>query len=355
MASRMTSYGGGCLCQVFYMLATFFVIKQISLDRSHVGLDGLLSNMAGAIVCITIGALLNEFERKTGERSRTERARELYESSIEAAKKGQKVDAHLYLRPFELTDKLHIDQAKVLAPIFPSFFESSQREYEQLLAESLEQIAPLIALGKPGEHEGAGRIMSSESEWHDAVAILSRACRTIFVLPSHHAGTIWEITFLRDSGLLSKTVFLMPSSSFAKAFDLKGHWEQASIAISSRCGLKLPPYDPAGVWFRLREDGSLAARVKDDVIGLAATKEDREPAKPDQVGRQLDTVLGRTFDEPPPLPPPIKGTPRFSFYSLLGMVFVLICALSLMPPPMVILLGGSFVTILGIWAVRNLR
>jgi hypothetical protein len=339
--ARRTSYGGGCLSQFFFLLAAYSVFQE-TLGNGN---SGFVVTMTGTTVLLAIGLALKALESRIGERERTRQAKELYDSSIASAKTDRSVDAYLYLRPFAMTDKLHVAQSKIPLPILPSYFDvESEREYEQLLAEALEQIAPLIALGQPGEHEGAGRIALGESEWREAIKLLSRSCRAIFVLPSFHEGTVWEISYLRDSNLLKKTVFLMPGADFAKSFDLADHWNKSSEAIAERCGFWLPPYEEDGAWFRLAENGEVVAKVTDKVTASASRDMlQHEPAKPDNVIAQLGAILEpelamrQTLVPPPMISTEVlisdardpRGSLRLNYLALIGLMCAASLALSL--------------------------
>lgn len=84
-------------------------------------------------------------------------------------------------------------------------------DFETTLAEALEHIAPLIALGESGEQIGAGRIRTGEDDWRDAFTFLASHAHMIFLMPSLRAGTQWELnSVLTTADLLRRCVFVLP-------------------------------------------------------------------------------------------------------------------------------------------------
>jgi hypothetical protein len=49
--------------------------------------------------------------------------------------------------------------------------------------------APLVALGKPGEAIGAGRIFTDDATWQADIATLMRRAKGILIVPSDRDGT----------------------------------------------------------------------------------------------------------------------------------------------------------------------
>ncbi len=80
---------------------------------------------------------------------------------------------------------------------------------EGILRWSSRKLGVLIAVGRPGEAFGAGRVETEEVSWRDTVAGLMERATVIFVVPVDRPGTIWEIEQVVGKGYLSKTVFLI--------------------------------------------------------------------------------------------------------------------------------------------------
>jgi hypothetical protein len=85
-------------------------------------------------------------------------------------------------------------------------------DLETLLADRLERLgAPLVALGRPGEQVGAGRVVSTGESWRRDVQQLADGARALLVLPATSVGTTWEIDYiLGRPDLLRKSCFLIP-------------------------------------------------------------------------------------------------------------------------------------------------
>lgn len=168
----------------------------------------------------------------------------------------------LYLRPFSSTGAIKVgNPEKDHTPAFflPFNWHVSWRlELEQVFSDALASKGPLIALGSPGEHFGAGRLPVEEQVWQETVKNLARNAQGILVLPSHHPGTRWEIAWLRENNLLEKTVFIMPPAESKKRRARQwDHW-LASASTLQKVGVFLPEYAPTGLLFAVRNDGLVA-------------------------------------------------------------------------------------------------
>jgi hypothetical protein len=97
--------------------------------------------------------------------------------------------------------------------------------------------SPLVALG-PSRNLGGGKLQLPDEEWRTAASLLIRHARRIILIPSYHAGTLWEIEHILAVGALAKTVWVMPP--FLRRHDEE---EWGELARSLRAlGLELPPY-----------------------------------------------------------------------------------------------------------------
>lgn len=150
----------------------------------------------------------------------------------------------LYLRPFESTGKMTMKNPAAGHRVPSSTFTATHHELEQQLAIAFRKEAPLIALGQPGEYEGAARIPSTDEDWMDLVKLLMPAAMRLLVVPSHHKGTRDEVELIIANRFLNKTIFVMPPESDA------AEWAKTAEALKV-LGVMLPPYDKAGAVFRL--------------------------------------------------------------------------------------------------------
>lgn len=124
----------------------------------------------------------------------------------------------LYLRPFRSTGSISVSvldstgymktpRGKPLPPTHDQRFH----DLETLLAMALDGYTPLVALGRPGEQVGAGRILTTDENWRQVFSHLANKATLILLLPSPQPGTTWELRIvLNDFILLSKTLFIIP-------------------------------------------------------------------------------------------------------------------------------------------------
>jgi hypothetical protein len=127
----------------------------------------------------------------------------------------------LFLRPFSSTANVRIFLKRVVTTrALPGIGvkpppTTTWGDLETIIAEAIESIARLVALGKPGEHVGAGRIAVDDSAWKDEFRQLTENAQGILIIPSMHEGTKWELTqLLAETRLLEKTIFVMPPSTY---------------------------------------------------------------------------------------------------------------------------------------------
>lgn len=117
---------------------------------------------------------------------------------------------------------------------------------------------PIVALGKPGEVQGVGRILVDENAWRISVSELMRRASLIICIPSSHPGTIWELDEIINNKYLTKVVFLMPPdpSDPEKWFSLKwkkmlDDWNIAAAHMKGQ-GMVVPDYRKQGLLFAVK-------------------------------------------------------------------------------------------------------
>lgn len=129
----------------------------------------------------------------------------------------------LYLRPFSSTNRLPFE-IEDYAPCNPLvqfiwhyFIEIAEavaivrlEDMETFLAKAWDQTTPLIAIGRPGEHFGAGRTSVSDALWQERVRQLANRASLIMMVPGETEGTQWEMRTVLEPEFRSKTVWIMP-------------------------------------------------------------------------------------------------------------------------------------------------
>ena len=147
-------------------------------------------------------------------------------------------DFGLYLRSFITTNQLKVEGV----------------DLETQIAHAINQTLPIVALGNPGEHEGAGRIETTDEEWRREVVRLMDATRLILLLPSDRAGTMWEIEELRRRRLLDRTIFIMPPELRWRGSRFSATWNRTVAALGD-AGFQVPPHFPKGLFFSVDAEG----------------------------------------------------------------------------------------------------
>lgn len=204
----------------------------------------------------------------------------------------------LYLRPFSITNRIKADEGKFLEAVdraaireeedqetkqwarttIPllrvelgvkegaSLFEQNS-EMETIIEHALRGAGHFVALGRPGEALGAGRLPTAEAEWQDSVRLLINAATLCIVIPSAASGTQWEIRHIVQTGQLEKCCILMPpgvgKSSYAE------EWSGARAALSDI--LPLPEYQPTGWMFRCHADTGAGLPPPPTIAGVPSS------------------------------------------------------------------------------------
>ncbi|HYK02205.1 MAG TPA: hypothetical protein VE974_10645 [Thermoanaerobaculia bacterium] len=222
---------------------------------------------------------------------RDAQAQELLESLLTDAPPDEPI--FLYLRPFTSTGKLAIENPKVFGSnaAMPGSYEPAMIEAESVLRDALDRFGTLIALGRPGEHYGAGRVATEEAEWQARFGLLVERASLIFLLPSAAPGTSWEIQQLQERGYLGKTVIVMPPASRQRGFSAADEWASARAKVGE-LGLELPEHQQQGAlfpssglggltltnWMRLKE-GRLRNGLQDLALQLGVNLAPRPAAE----------------------------------------------------------------------------
>ena len=173
---------------------------------------------------------------------------------LEALRRGEDRAFCLYLRPFASTDALetHVTRRVFTGGGPRQFILAGERlEFETELERAVRPLVPLVALGKPLEHEGAGRILVDDHEWQEVILCLMAAARLIILLPAARPGTLWEVEQILSCGYAGKTVIIDPPNraSSREDYDPAARWQEIRLAFA-RAGYALPADDEGGLIVR---------------------------------------------------------------------------------------------------------
>jgi hypothetical protein len=177
----------------------------------------------------------------------------------------------LFLRSFG-DDQVSLAQAKV--PWLLRFFDplAIAGTLEELLLREFGYLGPVLALGKPSDGLpplGVARKYCRGETWREVVGSLMDEASLIVVGVARSEGLAWEIGALRDKGLLSKTVFILPPAiagdhaALDRLFGLLGAGETTPYLVLDGAALAL--------WFSAPNYGLLlvSAQVSETEYELA--------------------------------------------------------------------------------------
>jgi general secretion pathway protein G len=138
-------------------------------------------------------------------------ARRSARMSLETLSRTDKRPAVLFLRSF------HDDQVDLALPRRPPYrrllaLGEPAPRLDHLLIEEATPVGPVVAIGLPGRPApfGAARSYFEEDEWKAAVAKLAAEAKAIVVVIDDTDGVLWELGHIRQAGLATKTLYLLP-------------------------------------------------------------------------------------------------------------------------------------------------
>ena len=177
--------------EISYRIGIAIVILVYLFGLTLIFSDRLL-NYAGPwfplyTVCwslLLIQALI--FLRKGAQKAAQKRRDHVALALFNDAMSGNLEKFALYLRPFYITGKIYVKKIMIRPAIISSgewsglvSVSAAPRRYglEESLISGFKRIMPILALGKPGEAQGVGRILTDENSWKAAISELLRHSR----------------------------------------------------------------------------------------------------------------------------------------------------------------------------------
>jgi len=131
--------------------------------------------------------------------------------SLEVVSRTDARPAIVFLRSFA------DDQVQLVSPKRPLYrrllaLGEPAPRLDHVLIEEATPIGPVVAIGLPGRPPpfGAARAYFNEDEWKSGVARLAAAAKAIVVVIDDTEGVLWELSHVRQAGLVSKTLYLLP-------------------------------------------------------------------------------------------------------------------------------------------------
>jgi hypothetical protein len=202
------------------------------------------------VMCLGASYLLNQ-EYKEAAASYQMRRDKAAITLFKAVISGDQQKFAVFLRPFYTTDK--IKQAQMF--MVPQWSGSSMtmrpmmtvHGLEDTIIEAFVSTMPVVALGKPGETFGVGRILVDEDSWQKAASELMQRASLLICLPSSRPGSHWEMNQIMLNHYFSKTVFIMPPK-WELEKELKADWDLLKQQVASK-GITIPEYKTGGLLF----------------------------------------------------------------------------------------------------------
>ncbi len=171
-----------------------------------------------------------------------------------------------YLRPLitsgELTLKNKFRDPAALAVQYER--EPGHMTLEGVLNRVLSPHFDVIAIGGRPEGYGPSRIlMTPDLDWKGVFNIVFDLSILVLIVPHKSDGVRWEAEQLVARRALGKTLFVMPPTS--RRFDADAMWKKGRKLLANY-RLRLPRYDPAGMFVHLDPDGAVAESWPFEVV-----------------------------------------------------------------------------------------
>lgn len=210
--------------------------------------------MLGALVAILTSFGLASASRSMGQRRLDGVTASL---AVKAMSGAPTKRFFLYLRPFWTTSLLRFDKRERRIYEMPYWGNRDHdADFEFALREAMAKFGPMIALGRPGEHVGVGRLQTTDENWFEIASVLVDRAALVFCVPGPEEGTLQEIKYiLGDDDRRRKSVFLYPPNA-VEAFAERWPRIQARLAAE---GVRWPDQPTEPIAFILGEDGEIAA------------------------------------------------------------------------------------------------
>ena len=171
-----------------------------------------------------------------------------------------------YLRPLIFSRQLMLkNEFRDPAALVVQYeHEPDHMTLERVLNRVLSPHFDFIAIGGRPEGYGPSRILITPVvDWKDAFDIVFDDSILVLIVPHVSAGVRWEAEQLVARRALGKTLFVMPPTW--KGFDADAMWTDGRALLAAH-GLRLPPYDPAGMFVRLDPNGVVAESWPFEVV-----------------------------------------------------------------------------------------
>ena len=251
-------------CVVLVSVPILLVVLAILFTKTFPDFDDKFIWISVFVLCFGTGYLLYKKTKKyyaAYQARRDEAAIKLFN----AVRSGEQQKFAVFLRPFFTTDDLQqmkqtdvwVQEPDPTAPPGSSRTQMTHRTQiykyplEDTIVEAFRDTMPVVALGKPGETFGVGRILVDDENWQSAASELMPRAVLLICLPSSRPESQWELNQIIRMHYLAKTVFIMPPSNWMQ---LRRDWDLVGQQLTAN-GIAVPNYDPDGMLFSIDAKG----------------------------------------------------------------------------------------------------
>lgn len=217
-------------------------------------------------------------------------------------RQGHEEPFSLYLRSFSQEEKLKRKKGIWWYILLEGDLFGIDREtLDMVMSAEVNTSYPMIALGRPGERLGAGRLPSTDADWEALVLLLMKQAKIIFIVPGTSKGVIKEIEHLKN--YFEKTIYIMPPPKYyyGDAEGAEQHWHETRQTLTPH-NVSLPAYSKKGALFMLDEQGHVAKSSpfqalfgRNRVHELVAQVGEQPKNRQGRVGRWLVPILLSAF------------------------------------------------------------
>jgi hypothetical protein len=247
------------------------VVLTIPLAIYFLANDNYIYGLFPIVLCFGAIYLANK-ERKEYRAAYQARRDEAAIKLFNAVRSGDEQKFAVFLRPFHTTDDLQQIKPKMepVQELDPTSWDPTAPPgtvtvrmrttlqprihaypLEDTIVEAFRDTMPVVALGKPGETHGVGRILVDDENWQSAASELMPRALLLICVPSSRPESQWELNQIIRTHYLTKTVFIMPPSNWKQ---LRGDWDLVEQQLSAN-GIAIPKYDPEGLLFSFDAKG----------------------------------------------------------------------------------------------------
>jgi hypothetical protein len=196
---------------LFNILMIYFIAFFAIYDRSRIGSVGgrsAATTLTLGIVAVFGITLTAAFLLTQGAMALKRSARYLSRRSFEQTVNDDPRPPILFLRSFA-DDQVTLPRP----PLHITYWlaEPTPRRLDHTLVERFGNLAPIVAIGKPGEKHlpfGAARLYVTEDKWKPVVEEIATSARGIIIVVDESVGVNWEIERMLQEPFIEKTLFV---------------------------------------------------------------------------------------------------------------------------------------------------